>query len=188
MITMLKKIVIGLAVVVLVFAFVVALLPSDFRVARSATIAAPPAVVFSQVNDFHKWMAWSPWAKMDPAAKNTFEGAPAGTGAVFAWDGNSKVGEGRMTLTESRPPDLIRIKLDFVRPFAGTNNVEFTFKPEGNQTVVTWSMAGKNNVVTRAIGVFMSMDKMIGGEFEKGLAQMKAIAEAAAGSPGGVRS
>jgi uncharacterized protein YndB with AHSA1/START domain len=188
MITMLKKILIGLAVVVLVFAAVVALQPSDFRVARSATIAAPPAVVFSQVNDFHKWEAWSPWAKMDPAAKNTFEGAPAGAGAVFTWDGNSKVGEGRMTLTESRPPDLIRIRLDFVRPFAGTSTAEFTFRPEGNQTVVTWSMAGKNNFVARAFCLFMSMDRMVGGEFEKGLAQMKAIAEAAASRPGGVRS
>ena len=185
---MLKKILIGLVVVVLVFAGVVALQPSDFRVTRSATIAAPPAVVFSQVNDFHKWQAWSPWAKMDPAAKNNFEGAPAGTGAVFTWDGNSKVGEGRMTLTESLPPDLIRIKLDFVRPFAGTNSVEFTFRPEGNQTVVTWTMAGKNNFLARAICLFMSMDKMVGGEFEKGLAQMKAIAEAAASRPGGVRS
>jgi len=185
---MLKKILIGLAVVVLVFAVVVALQPSDFRVARSATIAAPPAVVFSQVNDFHKWEAWSPWAKMDPAAKNTFAGAPAGTGAVFTWDGNSKVGEGRMTLTESRPSDLIRIQLDFVRPFKGTSTAEFTFRPEGNQTVVTWTMAGKNNFVARAICLFMSMDKMVGGEFEKGLAQMKAIAERAASRPGGVRS
>ena len=185
---MLKKILIGLAVVVLVFAVVVALQPSDFRVTRSATIAAPPAVVFSQVNDFHKWQAWSPWAKMDPAAKNAFAGPPAGTGAVFTWDGNSKVGEGRMTLTESRPPDLIRIKLDFVRPFAGTNDVEFAFRPEGNQTVVTWTMAGKNNFVARALCLFMSMDKMVGGEFEKGLAQMKAIAERAASRPGGIRA
>jgi uncharacterized protein YndB with AHSA1/START domain len=188
MIVMLKKILIGLAVVLLVFAAVVALLPSDFRVARSATIAAPPAVVFSQVNDFHNWQAWSPWAKMDPAAKNTFAGASAGAGAVFAWDGNSKVGEGRMTLTESRPPDLIRIQLDFVRPFKGASTAEFTFRPEGSQTIVTWTMAGKNNFVAKAICLFMNMDKMVGGDFEKGLAQMKAIAEAAAGSPGGARS
>jgi len=104
---------------------------------RAATISAPAAVIFSQVNDFHKWEAWSPWAKMDPAAKNTFEGAPAGTGAIFAWAGNYKVGEGRMTLTESRPNDLIRIKLEFVRPFAATSTAEFTFRPEGNQTAVT---------------------------------------------------
>jgi uncharacterized protein YndB with AHSA1/START domain len=188
MIAVVKKILIGLAAVVVVFAFVVALQPSDFRIVRSATIAAPPAAVFSQVNDFHKWEAWSPWAKMDPAAKNTFEGAQAGTGAIFGWAGNSKVGEGRMTLTESRPPDLIRIRLDFVRPFAGTNTAEFTFRPEGDQTVVTWSMAGKNNFVARAFCLFVNMDKMLGGEFEKGLAQMKVLAEAAAGHAGGGES
>lgn len=185
---MLIKILIALGAIVIVFAGVVALQPSDFRVVRAATISAPAAVVFSQVNDFHKWEAWSPWAKMDPAAKNTFEGAPAGTGAIFTWAGNAKVGEGRMTLTESRPNDLIRIKLESRKPFASTSTAEFTFKPEGNQTVVTWTMAGKNNFLARAFCLFMSMDKMIGGEFEKGLAQMKAVAEAAASRQGGERS
>jgi len=185
---MVMKIVIGLVIVVVVLAGVVALQPSDFRIVRSATISAPPAVVFSQVNDFHKWEAWSPWAKMDPAAKNTFAGAPSGTGAVFEWAGNRKVGEGRMTLTESRPPELVRISLEFVNPFAGTNTAEFTFEPEGNLTVVTWSMAGKRHFVAKAIGLFVSMDRMVGGEFEKGLAQMKVVAEAAASRPGGERS
>ena len=185
---MLTKILIGLVVVVAVFAGVVALQPSDFRVVRSATISAPPAAVFSQVNDFHKWEAWSPWAKKDPAARNTFEGAPSGTGAVFTWAGNREVGEGRMTLTESLPPELIRIRMDFVKPFAGTNMVQFTFRPEGSQTVVTWSMAGRNNFIAKAFCLFMNMDKMVGGEFEKGLAQMKVIAEAAASRPGGDKS
>jgi uncharacterized protein YndB with AHSA1/START domain len=180
MIPMLMKILIGLAVVVMVFAFVVALQPSDFRIVRSATIPAPPDAVFSQVNDFHKWEAWSPWAKKDPAAKNSFEGAPSGTGAVFSWAGNREVGEGRMTLTESHPPELIRIRLDFVKPFAGTNITEFTFKPEGNQTVVTWSMSGKNNFIARAFCLFMNMDKMVGGEFEKGLENLKMVTEVAA--------
>lgn len=175
---MLIKVIIGLVAIAVVFAFVIALQPSDFRIVRAATISVPAVVVFSQVNDFHKWEAWSPWAKMDPAAKNAFEGAPAGTGAVFTWGGNSKVGEGRMTLTESRPPDLIRIKLDFVRPFAGTNSVELTFRPEGNQTVVTWTIAGKNNFLARAICLFMSMDKMVGDQFEQGLANMKKVVEA----------
>lgn len=186
--TILIKILVGLAAVVIVFAGVVALQPSDFRIVRSATISAPAEVVFSQVNDFHKREAWSPWAKMDPAAKNTFEGAPAGTGAIFAWAGNGKVGEGRMTLTESRPPDLIRIKLEFVRPFTGTSTAAFTFRPEGDQTVVTWTMDGKNNFLARAFCLFVSQDKMIGGEFEKELAQMKAVAEAAASRSGGDRS
>jgi uncharacterized protein YndB with AHSA1/START domain len=180
MISMLMKILIGLVVVVAVFAGVVALRPSDFSVVRSATISAPPPVVYSQVNDFHKWEAWSPWARMDPAAKNTFMGAPSGTGAVFEWAGNSKVGEGRMTLTESRPPDLIRIRLDFVKPFAATNTAEFTFRPEGNQTVVTWRMSGTNNFIAKALCLFMNMDKMVGGEFEKGLENLKSVTALAA--------
>jgi uncharacterized protein YndB with AHSA1/START domain len=176
---MLKKFLIALAVIVIVFAVIVALQPSDFRVTRTATISVPPPAVFAQVNDFHKWEAWSPWAKLDPAAKNSFEGPSAGIGAIFKWSGNNEVGEGSMTITESRPSDLIRIKLEFLKPFAGTSIAEFTFKPEGNQTTVTWSMAGKNNFMAKAFGLFNSMDKMIGGQFEKGLAQMKSVAESA---------
>jgi hypothetical protein len=176
---MLKKILIGLVAIVAVFAVVVALQPSEYRVARSTTVSAPAPDVFAQVNDFHNWDAWSPWAKLDPAAKATFEGPPAGQGAVFAWSGNDKIGEGRMTLTESRPAELVRIKIDFVKPFAGTSTSEFTFKPAGNQTAVTWIMSGQNNFIARAMCLFVSMDKMLGGEFEKGLAQMKSVAEAA---------
>ena len=176
---MLQIILIAFAVIVIVLVVIVALQPSDFRVARSATISASPPAVFAQVNDFHKWEAWNPWGKIDPAMKQTYEGAPAGVGAIYTWVGNKNVGEGRMTLTESRPSDLIRIKLEFFKPFAGTNIAEFTFKPEGNQTAVTWSMAGKNNFMAKAIHLFMNMDKMIGGQFETGLAQMKSIVEAA---------
>jgi uncharacterized protein YndB with AHSA1/START domain len=165
---------------VVVFVIFVALQPSEFRVVRSATISAPPAEVFEQVNDFHNWEAWSPWAKLDPACKYTFEGAPAGTGSVFTWSGNDQVGEGRMTLLESRPHELIRIKLDFIRPFESTCTVEFAFKPEGDQTAVTWSMSGENNFLAKAFCLFMSMDKCVGGDFEKGLAQMKAVTESAA--------
>jgi Polyketide cyclase / dehydrase and lipid transport len=176
---MLIKILIAVAVIVVVFIVVVAMQPSVFRVARSATMSAPAPAVFAQVNDFHKWEAWNPWGKIDPAMKQTYEGAPAGPGAIYTWVGNKNVGQGRMTLTESRPSDLIRIKLEFFKPFAGTNIAEFTFKPEGNQTAVTWSMAGKNNFMAKAIHLFMNMDKMIGGQFETGLAQMKSIVEAA---------
>jgi hypothetical protein len=172
---MLKKILIGLVAVVAVFAIVVAMQPSEYCVTRSTTVSAPAPDVFAQVNDFHNWDAWSPWAKLDPAAKATFEGPPAGQGAVFAWSGNDKIGEGRMTLTESRPAELVRIKIDFVKPFAGTSTSEFTFKPAGNQTAVTWIMSGQNNFIARAMCLFVS----IGGEFEKGLAQMKSVAEAA---------
>jgi len=174
---MLIYILLAVAVIIVVFVAIVAMRPSDFRIARSATMSAPAPAVFAQVNDFHKWDAWSPWAKLDPAAKNTFEGAPAGAGAVFKWSGNRQVGEGQMTLTESRPNDLIRIKLDFVRPFKATNFAEFTFQPNGNQTLVTWSMTGKNNFMFKSFGLFMNMDKMLGGEFEKGLASMKAVVE-----------
>jgi uncharacterized protein YndB with AHSA1/START domain len=177
---MLLYILIGLAVVVVVFVIIIATRPDDFRVTRSATIAAPPAAMFDQVNDFHKWDNWSPWAKLDPTCKNTFDGAPAGKGAVFAWDGNNKVGAGRMTVTESQPPELIRINLEFLRPFKATNTAEFTFKPEGNGTVVTWGMFGKSNFLSKAFGLFVNCDNMIGKDFEKGLAQMKAVAEGAA--------
>ena len=174
---MFTNILIAIAVIVIVFVVVVAMRPSEFRVTRKASISAPAPSVFAQVNDLHLWQEWSPWAKMDPAAKNTFEGPPAGTGAAFAWAGNSKVGEGRMTITESRPNDLIRFRLDFLKPFKGTNIAEFTFKPEGNQTAVTWSMTGRYNFIVKAMSLFMSCDKMIGGQFEKGLAQMKSIVE-----------
>ena len=174
---MLTKILIAVATIIIVFVIVIALQPSDFRVARSATMSAPPPVVFAQVNDFHKWEAWNPWGKIDPAMKQSFEGAPAGPGAVYTWAGNNEVGEGRMTITDSRPSELVRVKLEFLKPFAATNTAEFIFKPEGNQTAVTWSMTGEKNFLAKVIHLFMSMEKMIGDQFEKGLAQMKLVAE-----------
>lgn len=176
---MLKKILIGLAVVVVLFLIVVALQPSSFRVARSATIAAPPDVVFPHVNELKKWAAWNPWEKLDPNMKLTYEGPESGTGASYSWIGNKDVGEGRMTITESKPNELVRFKLEFFKPMAGTSDAEFTFKPQGNQTEVTWAMSGKNNFMAKAFCLFMNMDKMIGGQFEKGLADLKTIAEQA---------
>ncbi|MGQ0446544.1 MAG: SRPBCC family protein [Beijerinckiaceae bacterium] len=166
-----------LAVIVIAFLVAVALRPSEFRVERTARIAAAPASVFEQINDFHRWESWSPWAELDPSARNSFEGKPAGEGAVFAWSGNTKVGQGRMTITESRPSELIRIKLDFMKPFRATNAATFTFKPEGDQTVVAWSMAGRNNFMGKAMGLFMNCDKMVGGQFETGLANLKSVTE-----------
>ena len=177
---MTKKILIAIGVILIVFLVVVALQPAEYRVVRSASMSAPPSAVFEQVNDFHKWEAWSPWEKRDPALKRTYEGPSEGTGAIYRWAGNNQVGEGNMTITESRPSDLIRIKLEFLKPFASTADTEFTFKPEGNQTGVTWSMAGKNNFMAKAMCLFMNMDKMVGGDFEKGLAQMKSLVETAA--------
>ena len=178
-----KILLLALVVIVLgvgIFAVVVAMQPSHYRVERSATMNAPAQVVFNQVNDFHKWDAWSPWAKLDPNMKTSFEGAPAGTGAIYSWTGNSDVGEGRMTITDSKPADSIKIKLDFIKPFAATNATVFSFKPQGNQTAVTWTMDGDNNFIGKAFCLFMNMDKMVGADFEKGLGQMKAVAEKAA--------
>lgn len=176
---MLLKVLIALAAIVAILVVVVALQPSDFRVARTAAIAAPAPVVFAQVNDFRKWGAWSPYEKLDPAMKKTYEGEPAGTGAIYTWVGNSQAGEGRATIVETRPNDLIKIQLDFVKPFAATAFAEFAFKPEGNQTAVTWTLIGNNNFIAKAVHLFMNMDKMVGGQFEQGLAEMKSVAEAA---------
>ncbi len=167
-----------LAVIVIGFFVFVAMQPSDFRISRSAAMSAPAPTAFAQVNDFHHWDAWSPWAKIDPTMKQTYEGAATGTGAVYSWSGDGKVGQGRMTITESRPSDLILIKLEFMKPFQATNTEEFTFKPDANQTLVTWSMFGRHNFMMKAFGLFMNMDKMLGAEFDKGLASMKSVVEA----------
>src|SRR4051812_8307533 len=179
---MLKTILIIAAVLVAGFVIVVLTRPDDFRLSRSTTISAPPAAVFAQVNDFHKWEAWSPWAKMDPNATNTFEGPEAGVGAKFSWAGNNKVGVGSMTITESRPDDLVRLRLEFLKPFKATNTTEFTMQPSENQTVVTWTMTGKNNFMAKAVNLFMDCEKMVGPDFEKGLANLKALAEANPGT------
>jgi uncharacterized protein YndB with AHSA1/START domain len=178
---MLKKILLtALAVfvaILAVLAIVVAMQPSDFRIAREIVIDAPPAAVFEHVNDFHNWQAWSPWAKLDPQAKNTFEGAPEGEGAVFRWAGNSQVGEGSMTILESRPGELVKIRLDFLKPFEDTSTAQFAFQPTDDKTAVTWSMDGENNFIEKAFCLMVDMDAMLGSDFEKGLASLKAVVE-----------
>lgn len=169
-----------LAVLVVALVIFVSTRPSEFRVARSATIAAPAASVFAEVNDFHRWLAWSPYDKRDPLMRRTYDGPPAGTGASYTWNGNNQVGEGRSTIVESRPNELIQIRLEFKRPFSGTNTAEFKFQPQGNVTAVTWALLGKYNFVTKAMGLFMSMDRMIGGDFEQGLANLKSVVETSA--------
>jgi uncharacterized protein YndB with AHSA1/START domain len=177
---MLKKILLVVALLLVVLVIVIATRPGEFRVSRSATIAAAPEVVFPHVNELRKWDTWSPWAKLDPNAKNSFDGPSAGQGASMSWAGNNEVGEGKMTITESRPNELVRFKLEFYKPMAGTSEAEFTFKPEGGGTRVTWTMTGKNDFIGKAVCLVMNMDQMIGGQFEKGLAGMKAVAEAPA--------
>jgi uncharacterized protein YndB with AHSA1/START domain len=175
--SILGKIAIVLAAAVALLCVFIAMQPEDFNVSRTATMAAAPADVFAQVNDFHNWEAWSPWAKMDPNAKSTFEGPTSGEGSKFSWDGNSDVGAGSMTILESKPNELVRIKLDFVRPFEGTSDVVFTLQPEGDNTAVTWNMSGKNNFIAKAISLVIDCDKMIGESYEKGLANIKSIVE-----------
>jgi uncharacterized protein YndB with AHSA1/START domain len=174
---MLKTLLILLVLVVAGFAAYVATQPSEFRVERTATIAAPPAAVFAHVEDLHKWEAWSPWAKLDPKVKVAYEGALSGKGAAFSWAGNSEVGEGRMTIIESQSPELVDIKVDFTEPFEGTNSSTFNFKPAGDGTAVTWTMSGHQDLIAKAMCIAFNGKKMIGDQLDQGLAQLKAVAE-----------
>jgi hypothetical protein len=176
---MLKKILMALVAIVAVFLVVVALQPSEYRVERTVTMAAPPASVFGEVNDFHKWDAWSPWAKLDPNAKVSFEGPQSGTGAIMNWSGNDKVGEGTLTLTESKPDELVKVKVDFVKPFEGSTTSQFAFKPDGDNTAVTWSMYGSHDFIGKAMCLIFNGTKMMGNDIDKGLANIKAVVEGA---------
>lgn len=154
-----------------------ALKPAHFHVERSLTMPSSAEKVFSLVNDFRLWQEWSPWEKLDPNMKRTFEGPPSGTGASYSWSGNEDVGSGRMTIVSSTPPSTIQIRLEFLKPWAATNDVNFTFLAEEAQTKVTWSMSGKVPYSTRIFTLFFNMDKLVGQDFEKGLAQLKARVE-----------
>ena len=171
---------IAIAVVVLIAIVLVyaATKPDTFRVQRSTGIKAPPEKIFAVINDLHGWAAWSPYEKKDPAMKKTHSGAASGKGAVYAWDGNNQVGAGRMEIMESSPPTRISIKLDFLKPFEGHNTAEFTLAAEGDSTDVTWAMYGPSPYIAKLMGIFFSMDNMIGKDFEAGLANLKAVAEA----------
>lgn len=164
-------------VVVVLFLIVVAMQPPDFRLARSTLISAPPEKIFPLVDDFRNLEYWSPWAKLDPDMQTKFEGPAAGTGSMYSWDGNNKVGRGKMTIIESRPSELVRMKLEFFKPFRATNTAEFTFVPEAGGTSVIWAMTGRNNFMAKAFHLLCNMDKIVGKDFEKGLSMMKATAE-----------
>ncbi len=151
--------------------------PDTFSVQRTTTIHAPADKVFALINDFHRWGEWSPWEKLDPEMKRSFSGAAAGVGTVYEWTGNSKVGAGRMEILKTAPATKLDIKLDFIKPFEGHNIAEFTLTPKGDDTEVLWVMHGPAPFVTKLMGVFVSMDSMIGKDFEAGLANMKAAAE-----------
>ena len=174
---MFKFIAIAIAVLIAAVLIYATTRPDTFSVQRTETIKAPPDKIFPLINDFHSWPSWSPWEKLDPAMQRTHSGATAGQGAAYAWVGNSKVGEGRMEILASAPSSKISIKLDFIKPFEGHNTADFTLQPQGDSTQVTWVMYGPAPYVTKLMGVFVSMDKLIGKDFEAGLANLKAAAE-----------
>lgn len=169
---MLKKILLGLVAVIVLFLAYAATRPADFHVERSATLPASPAALFAQVNDHHKFNTWNPFMKLDPNVKNTFSGPESGVGATCSWDGNSNIGAGSATITESKPGEIVRMRMDWLRPMEGTATVDFTFRPAGDKTVVTWSMYGKNNFLGKVVSIFMDCDKMCGPPFEEGLANL----------------
>lgn len=171
---------------VAVFLILVAMQPAEFEVTRSTTIDAPPEAVFPYVNDLHRWNDWSPWAKLDPNATNTFSGPEQGEGASFHWSGNAEVGEGSMTIIESRPHEYVGIDLRFIKPFEDQAGVTFELEPVADdRTEVVWSMAGKNNFIGRVFCLIMDMEKIVGGEYEKGLANLKTMVETAQAEPDG---
>ncbi len=173
----LKKILLGLAAVIALVLIIAAFQPAQFRVERSRTIAAPAAVLFDQVNNHQNFATWNPWQKMDPESKTTYSGPAAGVGAVASWVGD-KTGKGSATITESKPGELVRQRMDWLEPMEGVSTVDFTFKPDGDKTTVTWAMYGSNGYMGKLMCLFMSMDKMCGTEFEKGLADLEKVVAA----------
>jgi uncharacterized protein YndB with AHSA1/START domain len=151
--------------------------PDTFSVKREATINAPPEKIFALVSDFHRWGGWSPWEQRDPAMKRSFAGAERGKGAVYAWEGNRNVGAGRMEILEAEAPSRVLIKLDFIKPFEGHNTAEFTMLPQGGATTLSWVMKGPAPLMAKVMHVFINMDRMIGKDFEAGLANLKRLAE-----------
>lgn len=174
---MLKAILIIVVVLIAGVLIFAATKPDTFRVQRSASIKAPPDRIFPLINDYRNWTAWSPYEKKDPAMKRTFGAITAGKGATYAWDGNKDIGQGGMEILESVPPSRVTMKLDFVKPFEAHNMVDFTLQPEGDTTRVTWDMHGPAPYFSKVMQVFINMDRMVGTDFEAGLASMKAIAE-----------
>ena len=174
---MLKIILIAIPTIIVVFLIIVAMRPSNYRVARSLVIAAPPDAVFPHMNELKKWEAWNPWGKADQNMKLTYGGPASGVGANYSWAGNKEAGEGHATITESRPGESVKYKMEFFKPMSGSSEMEFTFKPQGNETEVTMTVTGEKNFMAKAFCLFVSMDKMIGGKFEKALADLKAIVE-----------
>ena len=151
--------------------------PDTFRVERTASIKAPPEKIFPLINNFDNWGAWSPYEKKDPTMKRTRSGAASGKGAVYAWDGDRNVGKGRMEIADASPPSKVTLRLDFEKPFEAHNIVNFTMEPKGDATSVTWAMHGPVPYMAKVVHVIFNMDRMVGQDFEAGLANLKALAE-----------
>jgi uncharacterized protein YndB with AHSA1/START domain len=171
--------IVGLLVVVAIAAFLVyvAMKPSDFRITRSQSIKAAPEAVFDYINDLHGFNSWNPFAQGDPALKIDYSGPRSGKGAAYAWDSTGKTGKGRMEITESSASSRVVMRLEFLKPMTATNTAELTLVPTGPETTVTWSMTGHSPYTHKLMGTIFNMDKMVGGEFEKGLVSLKALAE-----------
>ena len=172
---MIWHILLAVAAIIGIIALIALTKPDEWTIYRQGAIPGVPAIVFPYMDDLHKFLEWSPWAKLDPAMKLTHGGPPSGSGAHFTWEGNSKVGAGKLTITESRPNELVRCQLDFYKPFRCTNSHEFVLKPEGSQTMVTWTMNGKSPFVFKLFLVFASCDRMMGKDLERGLVNLKAL-------------
>ena len=174
---MFRKIALGLLIILMGLSIIIATRPPTFHVDRSTIVAAPPEKIFEHVNDFQKWRGWSPYEQLDPDMKRTYEGALAGEGASYAWEGDDKAGEGKMTIEKSDKNKELAIKIEFKKPMAVTNKITFTFVPVAEGTKVTWAMDGDNNFFSKAFQLFVDFDKMVGTDFEKGLASLKDVAE-----------
>lgn len=179
---MIAKILIVLAVALLLLVIFIASRPADFRIQRTTVINAPASTIFPHINDLRKMNDWSPWAKMDPNSKSSYSDPATGVGASMTWAGNKEVGEGTMTVMESHPDQKVVLRLDFLKPFQATSRSEFTIGQEGASTRVTQTMSGKNNFFAKAVNLVIDCDKMVGGQFEKGLSNLKTTAESSASS------
>jgi hypothetical protein len=166
-----------LAIAIAIVLILAATKPNTFSVERAATVKAAPEKIFPLIDDFHQWGSWSPYETKDPAMKRSFSGAASGKGAVYGWEGNKNVGSGRMEILDTSVPSKVVIKLDFFTPFEGHNAAEFTILPQGDVTSVTWLMHGPASFVHKVMQVFMNLDKMIGKDFEVGLANLKRLTE-----------
>jgi len=173
---MLKIIAIAVVILLAIILIYAATEPDTMHVERSISIKAPSENIFGLINDFHQWNEWTPYNK-DPSMKKTYSGSPSGKGAAYAWEGNKDVGKGEIAITESIPSSRIVFDLHMIEPFEGRNVATFTLKPAGDFTEVTWSLDDKQKLLVKVIGIFMNMDKMIGGDFETGLAKLKTVAE-----------